>query len=94
MNIAARTQGVTKGLMNPLTNSVTPDAGTFHYSIPPLTNVNSEIYPHLSASIPPRGVYTYPYMPSLVIPNPPITQMDGNLVKSSLNLYLFKAQKN
>ena len=64
--------------MNPLANFVTPDAGTSHYSIPPLINVNPDIYPSPPAPMPPGGVYTYPYMSLPIIPNPPITQMDNN----------------
>ena len=64
--------------MNPPTNFVIPDAGTSHYSIPPLTNVNPKIYPPSLALMPPEGVYIYPYMLPLVVPNPPITQMDDS----------------
>ena len=65
--------------MNPPANFVTPDVGTSHYSIPPLTNVNPEICLPPLAPMPPRGVYTYPYVPPFAIPNPPTTQMDSNL---------------
>ena len=69
MNIAAWTQGITEGLVNPLANSITLDARTSHYSIPPLTNVNPEIYPPPPAPMPPGWVYTYPYMPHPIIQN-------------------------
>ena len=73
VNIDVRTQRVIEGFMNLSANFVTFDVGTSHYSIPPLTNVNLEIYPPPPAPMPPRRVYTYPYVPSLVIPNPLIT---------------------
>ena len=73
VNIDVRTQRVIKGFMNVSANSVTLDVGTSHYSIPPLTNVNPEIYPPPPTPMPPGRVYTYPYVPSLVIPNPLIT---------------------
>ena len=78
VNTVAQTQVATKGLMNPPTNFVNPNAGAFHHSIPPLTNVNPEIYPPPPTPMP-LEVYTYPYMPHHVIPNPPITQVDGYL---------------
>ena len=80
VNNAARTQGATEGLVNPSINSVIPDVETSHHSIPPLTNVNPEFYPPPPTPMPFGEVYTYPYMPPFVIPNPPITQVDGNLV--------------
>ena len=78
VNTVARTQEATEGLMNPFANSVNLDAGASHHSIPSLTNVNPKIYPPQPTSMPLRGVYTYPYMPSHVIPNPSIIQVDGN----------------
>ena len=45
VNIVARTQEVTEGLVNPLANSVIPKVRAYHHSISPLTNVNPEIYP-------------------------------------------------
>ena len=64
--------------MNPLANSINPDARASHHSIPPLTNVNLEIYPPPPTTMPPGKVYTYPYMPPPIVPNPPITQVDDN----------------
>ena len=78
VNTVARTQEVKEGLMNPSANFITHDAGTFHYSIPPLTNVNPKIYPLPPTPMPLRGMYIYPYMPPLVIPNPLITQVDDD----------------
>ena len=37
-----------------------------------------EIYPPPLAPMPLGGVYTYSYMPSPIIPNLSITQVDGN----------------
>ena len=82
VNNAARTQGATKGLVNPSINSINsviPDVETSHHSIPPLTNVNPKIYPFPPTPLPLGGVYTYPYVSPPIIPNPPITQVDGNL---------------
>ena len=67
--------------MNPPAKFVIPEVGAFHHSIPPMTNVNSKIYPLPPAPMPLGGVYTYPYMPLPVIPNLPITQVDDNLAK-------------
>ena len=78
VNTAARTQRATECLMNPLVNFVIPDARTSYHSIPPLTNVNQEIYPLPPTPMPLRGMYIYPYMPPLVIPNPLITQVDDD----------------
>ena len=64
--------------MNPPTNFVIHEARVFHHSIPPLTNVNLKIYPLPLALMPLGGVYTYSYMPSPIIPNLSITQVDGN----------------
>ena len=93
-NTTAWTQGVVDDLMNPPANFITLDAGTSHYSIQALTNVNLEIYPSSLAPMPPRGVYTYLYIPPPIIPNTSITQMDDNPKQSPLILYLIKVQKN
>ena len=79
MNTVARTQGITKGLVNPPANPINLEAGFSHHSIIPLTNVNPEIYPSPLTPMPLGGVYTYIYMPLPIIPNPLITQVDGNL---------------
>ena len=94
VNTVARTQEVKEGLMNPSANFITHDAGTFHYSIPPLTNVNPKIYPPLLALMPPEGVYIYPYMPPPIIPNPLITQMDGSSTTIFTQSLPLQAQKN
>ena len=73
VKIVARTQEVTEGLVNPLANSVIPKVRAYHHSISPLTNVNPEIYPLPPTPMPLEGVYTFPYMPPPIIPNPLIT---------------------
>ena len=80
MNTATRVQGVTKGPMYPLASFAMSKLGTPHYLVPPMGNAILEIYPPPLAPIPFERVYTYPYMPSLVIPRPPVTQVEVNSV--------------
>ena len=78
VNNVARTQRVTEGLINPHANFIIPDEGAFHHFIPSLTNVNQKIYLPPPVLMPLGGVYTYPYMSPLIVPNPSITQVDNN----------------
>ena len=77
MNTVFRTLGVTEGLVYHLTSYARLEVGTLHYSIPPMVNVVPKTC--LSpTSMPSEGVYIYPYMPSLVVPSPPISQVEMN----------------
>ena len=54
-----------------------PEMGTSHCPIPSMVNVVPEIHPY--APMPFRGVYTYLYMPHLVVPSPSVAQVKVNL---------------
>ena len=56
-----------------------PEVGTPYYPIPPMVNAVSETYPPTPSPMQSEGVYTYPYMPPLVVPISPVTQVEANL---------------
>ena len=53
------------------------EVGASHYPIPPMVNVILKIHPSL-ALMPFGRVYTYPYMPPLIAPSPPVAQTKVN----------------
>ena len=79
MNTVVRTQGVIQGPMYHLASFATPEVDTPHYPILLMANVVSKIHPHPPTPIPSGGVYTYPYMPPLVVTSPPVAQVEINL---------------
>ena len=79
INITTRVQRVTEGLVYHPASIAMPEVGTPHGPIPPMTNVMPKTYPLPPALLPSGEVYTYFYIPSLVIPSPQITQAEMNL---------------
>ena len=76
VNTTARAQGVIKSSIYHPANFVIPEVGTSHYLIALMTNIVSEIYPLPPTPISSREVYTYPYMPLLVISSPQVAQAE------------------
>ena len=82
MNIIARIQGVTKGLVynsyHPVGNTM-PEVGTPHCLIPPMMNILQDTCPFTPAPIPSGGVFPYPYIPPPVVTtSPPVAQDEVN----------------
>ena len=67
VNTITRVQGVTKGPAHPSARPAMPEVGIPYYLVPPLVNAIPKTYLSPPAPMPSGGVYTYPYMPSLVI---------------------------
>ena len=61
------------------TNFTISEVGTPHYPIPSMVNVVSEIHPSPLTPMSFRGVYTYSYMPLLVVLSPLVAQVKVNL---------------
>ena len=59
VNTTVRAQEVIENPIYHPTNFVIPELGTFHYPIPPMTNIIPEIYPLPPTLIPSGEVYTY-----------------------------------
>ena len=76
VNTIARTQGVTEGsVYNPYNHvgHTTPKVGTPYCPIPPIMNTLSKTCLPLPPALIPSGwVYTYPYIPPLIVPIPPV----------------------
>ena len=56
-----------------------PEIEASHYPVPPMANTMPKTYFSPPAPMPSGRVYTYPYMSPLVIPSPPIVQVEINL---------------
>ena len=69
VNTTIRAQRVTKGPMYHPANYAMPEVGTSHWQIPPTVNIISETCPPPSSPTPilSRRVYTYAYMPFLMV---------------------------
>ena len=67
VNAATRVRRVTEGLLHSTTSHI------------PLSNAIPETYPHSLVPMPSGGVYTYPYIPPLVIPSPLVVETEVNL---------------
>ena len=92
VNTTIRTQGVTEGPMYHPTSFAIPKVGTPHCLVPPMVNAVPKTYPPHFSPMPSERVYTYPYMPPLMVPSPPVAHAEVNHGAFLTNLYTLKIQ--
>ena len=94
VNTITRVQRVIEGPTYPSASPIMPEVRILHCLVSPLESAILEIYPPHPTPMPSEGVYTYPYMPSLVISSPPIAQVEVDPRCFSLKPYLGIIRRN